>query len=222
MGGIPAVCSSPACSGRQFCPIHAENVPIAPSAKCALRYFREDRRRGSAQITDVIEVESRREQFSLLSEIDPLSTPLAYEGWDVSICSVLDICLRHALFRLSYSSRRLGPQCRHYFAAVATTAGGLPAVRRLISNPLLSLPRRGLAWRQSCKSCFSRSLGSFQATALWFALRRISDAARRPLAMAPCTVPLCPEVSVASPAKNNVFSTGMPRASGAGPAPTFP
>src|SRR5712691_8009966 len=40
-------------------------------------------------------------------------------------------------------------------------------------------------------------------------LRIISFAALRPLAIAPCTVPLCPEKSAASPAKNNVSSTGV-------------
>ena len=35
-----------------------------------------------------------------------------------------------------------------------------------------------------------------------------SAAARWPLAIAPCTVPLCPLKSVASPAKNRVFPTG--------------
>jgi Uncharacterized conserved protein len=40
---------------------------------------------------------------------------------------------------------------------------------------------------------------------------RISSAARRPVSIAPCTVPLCPAVSVASPAKNTLLSSGAAR-----------
>jgi hypothetical protein len=40
---------------------------------------------------------------------------------------------------------------------------------------------------------------------------RSAVAARWPLAMAPCTVPLCPLKSVASPAKNRVFRTDAAR-----------
>jgi RHS repeat-associated protein len=49
----------------------------------------------------------------------------------------------------------------------------------------------------------------------------ISATARRALAMAACTVPLFPVISVASPAKNSVPLTGRPRISGASTLPAF-
>ena len=49
---------------------------------------------------------------------------------------------------------------------------------------------------------------------------RISRAARSPLAMAPWTVPVWPLVSVASPAKKSVSSSGSPSRRGASAPPT--
>jgi hypothetical protein len=54
---------------------------------------------------------------------------------------------------------------------------------------------------------------------LW--VDRISFAARIPLAIAPCTVPVLPPMSVASPAKNNVFCTSSARVAGLSLPPTL-
>src|SRR6266487_3713890 len=53
----------------------------------------------------------------------------------------------------------------------------------------------------------------------YFSMRSTSRAARRPLASAPATVPICGP-SVASPAKKSVPSTGRARARGAPLPPT--
>jgi len=68
------------------------------------------------------------------------------------------------------------------------------------------------------------SAGLFKCSSVGalFQPRRISSAARCPLAMAPWTVPLFPVTSVASPAKNSVLSTGRAHASCAPSAPTLP
>ncbi len=85
----------------------------------------------------------------------------------------------------------------------------------------VSLQRRASGDRASVAGCN----GIAQSQALNFVpavMGRISAAARLPLAMAPCTVPLRPPMSVASPAKNNVLSIGRPSASSMPSPPTFP
>ncbi len=66
-----------------------------------------------------------------------------------------------------------------------------------------------------------RRLANLQAASILRA-KTISLAARRPLAIAPWTVPLLPLASVASPAKYRVFSRGAASVSAAPSDPTAP
>jgi len=99
-------------------------------------------------------------------------------------------------------------KCRENFAQVdrkcEIRSGALRSTQSAV------LPERG---SRRILSGGKRSVAS-GAAPRWTPIRddyvssKISFAARRPLAMAPWTVPLWPVVSVCSPAKNNVFLTG--------------
>ena len=129
------------------------------------------------------------------SSIAPPTDASIYASRNTSRCSRQDS--RSGWIRYFPSCRALAsPTTCRFIPALS----GWPTTRELLMVVRPENSQRGHFYEQPLSRQVSYGPSPPQ--------ERSSVAARWPLAMAPCTVPLCPLQSVASPAKNRVFPTG--------------